>query len=150
MRRNHDMSVRRRDSVLLALEPGLEEEYDGLRGGGFPRDPAAHRAGIHEDPAREVHLGELQPLEDAAKLLRRHRHGPIYRPAGHCARGRYALGFPSVTRLTEDAVTRPLPMARHLPGLPPEEVTRLERDVPLLDRVRASGITLKRHGDAWL
>ncbi|HKV43589.1 MAG TPA: CHC2 zinc finger domain-containing protein [bacterium] len=47
-------------------------------------------------------------------------------------------------------MTRPLTMTRRLPGFPPEEVARLERDVRLLDRVRAAGITLKRHGDDWL
>ncbi|HKV43607.1 MAG TPA: CHC2 zinc finger domain-containing protein [bacterium] len=68
----------------------------------------------------------------------------MYVIPGHCALGRHALGFSSADLLTEEALkTGP---ARRPPGIRPEELARLEREITLADRVRATGVVLKRHG----
>lgn len=129
---------------LLALEPGLEKEDDGLGSRGFPANPSTHGAGVDVDPTGESGLAELEALEGTPEFLGRHRHDPMYVIPGHCARGRSALGFSSADVLTEEALsTGP---TRRLPGIRPEEIARLEREVTVADRVRAAGVTLKRHG----
>src|SRR5690348_11139497 len=129
---------------LLTLEPGLQEEDDGFGSRGFPADPPPHGAGVDVDATGEGGLAELEALEGTPELLGSHRHESIYVVPGHCAPGHHALGFPSRDLLTEEVLkTGP---ARRLPGIRPEELARLEREITLADRVRAAGVVLKRHG----